>query len=169
MCYTTEQGLKIAIRENNDVLTKKEIRHIIRFTGNFLLGKRMCGNITVVLRNKVFKKYEWGYCGPTNYDNYRHREFEILLNSSTTRKNQIVTILHEMIHLKQYARGELVCYSGMNLKWLGQKIDVTEMEYVNYPWEIEANLSEKVLYELYMEHVRHEKNFDRLSETATSK
>ena len=146
--------MKIHVRGPNERLTKKEIRDIVSFSSQILLGKRLSNYITVHVLNSKLKKYEWGYCGPTDWNNSKHREFEIVLNNTATRKNQIITILHEMIHLKQYARNELVCYNVGKYKWLGKKIYTDVNDYENLPWEIEAEKSEKVLFEMYREHVR---------------
>jgi hypothetical protein len=147
--------MKIYVRGPNERLTKKEIRDIVSFSSQILLGKRLSKYITVYVQNNKLKKYEWGYCGPTDWNYSKHREFEILLNNTASRKNQIITILHEMIHLKQYARNELVCYNTFGkYKWLGKKMYTSPNDYENLPWEIEAEKTEKVLFEMYREHVR---------------
>ncbi len=147
--------MKVYVRGPNERLTKNDIRDIICFSGDILLGKRLAKNIEVIVKNKNFKRYEWGYCGPTDWDNRNHRKFEILLNYNASRKNQIITLLHEMTHVKQYARKQLICYSVNNFKWLGKKMLTDANEYDNLPWEIEARLAETFLLGLYYEHVRH--------------
>lgn len=144
--------MKISVRGPNEKLTKKEIRDIVSFSGHLLLGKRLSNNIKVIVQNQKLKKLEWGYCGPTDYHNSRHREFEILLNNSAGKRIQIITLLHEMIHLKQYARDELKCFDSLNFRWLGRKVEILPEEYETLPWEIEAHMSENILYTLYQEH-----------------
>lgn len=146
--------MKIHVRGINERLSKKDIRDIVSFSGEILLGKRLAKNVTVIVKNKNFKRYEWGYCGPTDWHNRKHREFEILLNYNASRKNQIITLLHEMAHVKQYARNELVYYNVGNYRWLGKRIITDINEYDTLPWEIEAVQAEKFLLELYNEHVR---------------
>lgn len=146
--------MKIYVRGINERLTKKDIRDIVSFSGEILLGKRLAKNVTVIVKNRNLKRYEWGYCGPTDWNNRKHREFEILLNYNASRKNQIVTLLHEMAHVKQYARNELVCYNVGNYRWLGKRIITDIDEYDTLPWEIDATQIEKFLLEQYNEHVR---------------
>jgi Zn-dependent peptidase ImmA (M78 family) len=146
--------MEISVRGKNNKLTKKEIRDIISFSSKILLGKRLSKYVSITVLNSKLKKYEWGYCGPTDWNNSKRREFEILLNNSASRKNQIITILHEMVHLKQYTRNELVQYHNDKYKWLGKKIRIETTQYETLPWEIEATKTEKVLFELYREHVR---------------
>jgi len=53
------------------------------------------------------------------------------------------TLAHEMVHVKQYARGQIT--HGKNLKskfWMGQRI---KSQYYDSPWEIEAYSKERVL------------------------
>ena len=147
--------MKIYVRGPNGRLTKKEIRDIVSFSSQILLGKRLSRYITVYVQNSKLKRYEWGYCGPTDWNSGKHREFEILLNNTASRKNQIITILHEMVHLKQYARKELIVYNSIGkYKWLNSKIQTGDDDYENLPWEIEASQTEKVLFEMYRDHVR---------------
>jgi len=146
--------MKIYVRGINERLTKHEIRDIVAFGGETLLGKRLSKNVTVIVKNSNLKRYEWGYCGPTDWHNRKHREFEILLNYNASRKNQIITLLHEMAHVKQYARSQLICYGHNSFKWLGKKVLTESNEYVNLPWEIEAVQAEKYLLELYKQYKR---------------
>lgn len=146
--------MKIHVRGINDRLTKKDIRDIVSFSGEILLGKRLAKNVTVIVKNKNLKRYEWGYCGPTDWNNRKHREFEILLNYNASRKNQIITLLHEMAHVKQYARNQLMCNEYNSFKWLGKKVLTEPHEYDSLPWEIDAVQTEQYLFTLYNEHVR---------------
>ena len=52
------------------------------------------------------------------------------------------TLAHEMVHAKQYIRGEL---NGYNFSWKGRK--PRNYKYENAPWEKEAYGREKELYQ----------------------
>ena len=55
------------------------------------------------------------------------------------------TIAHEMVHVKQYARGEL--YQGIRVnkyRWQGKWVG--NMDYWDEPWEIEAHGREAGLF-----------------------
>jgi len=146
--------MKISILGKNDELSKKDIKHLLNFVCDILLGKRLCKNIKITVKNVKLKKNEWGYCGPTDYYNNNYRDFEILLNNSTSKRNQIFTLLHEAVHIKQYARREFLCHDPKNFRWLGKKVKIKLSDYENLPWEIEAKNAEEVLYQLYMDHVK---------------
>lgn len=67
----------------------------------------------------------------------------MVLDTAVNLENLIITIAHEMVHVKQYARGQIK--HGKNLKsrtWMGQK---NKSQYYDSPWEIEAYSKERVL------------------------
>ena len=59
-----------------------------------------------------------------------------------------MTLAHEMVHVKQYAKGEINVWLN---KWHKQKIDTDTVPYEQLPWEIEANTYERLLYNIYKE------------------
>lgn len=69
-------------------------------------------------------------------DRLSRYEYQIVLSKRLGRKNTISTIAHEMVHVKQMIRGELVMKSTLN-KWNGKTFPTT-YDYFNSPWEIEA-------------------------------
>jgi hypothetical protein len=56
-------------------------------------------------------------------------------------KSMMQTLAHEMVHAKQYLRGELCGYS---MSWKGKK--PRNYKYENAPWEREAYKLEAELY-----------------------
>ena len=65
----------------------------------------------------------------------------------TGSKRRIMeTIAHEMVHIKQYAKGELVDLSRCgSTRWLENVVD-TSTNYWDLPWEIEAHGKEPGLF-----------------------
>jgi hypothetical protein len=65
----------------------------------------------------------------------------MLLDSNLRGDRLFETLAHEMIHVKQYAKGQ---YKAVRTKrfWMGQHV---KAEYYNRPWEIEAMAREKLL------------------------
>lgn len=83
-------------------------------------------------------------------NNIRPREFSIELDAGIRGDELVSTIIHEMVHVWQYARGRLVDTKVNNKKkWLGQKITVEESDYENLSWEIEASKLELELLKEY--------------------
>ena len=78
----------------------------------------------------------------------RPREFTIRINSSQSLQEMLSTIAHEMVHVKQYARGELKDFSRTTnvCKWKGTTMEWEKIHYYDQPWEIEAHGRERGLF-----------------------
>lgn len=72
------------------------------------------------------------------------REFYVRVDSALEREDFITTLLHEMVHVKQYVKGELKDMSGFRILWKKEEFH-SQMEYHDRPWEIEAYTLEKEL------------------------
>ena len=71
----------------------------------------------------------------------------------------LIVLAHEMVHVKQYAKGEMKDFVyGNRVKFKGSIINDNIVEYWDQPWEIEAHGKEKGLYLRFLEH---EKNKNR--------
>ena len=66
-------------------------------------------------------------------------DFLIEINSRMREVSIIKTVLHEMIHVKQYAEGRLT-----QTEWMGRPHP--DLPYRELPWEIEAYAREQELY-----------------------
>jgi hypothetical protein len=66
------------------------------------------------------------------------RDFIIRLDTSLDIRKFVEAIMHELVHVKQYARGELKPINGGMNKWNKQKYDLDKIDYWETPWEIEA-------------------------------
>lgn len=137
--------MKISVRGKNDVLSKKHIRYIVKLFGKLILSPQLYPNINLLVQNMNLDNNAWGFCGVSDIEEKRPRSFEILLNSKLPKNKQIKTLAHEMTHLRQIARGQFITYEYGSYSWNGERLDMTQDEYSNMPWEIEANLSEETL------------------------
>lgn len=147
--------MKISIKGNTEALTKKEMKYLLDFFAGILLGKRLSPNVELkVYVSDTLPTNLWGLCLPTDDDRKLPREFEIFLSSTISRKKSIKTLAHEMVHIKQFARGEFKVYDKGKYKWMGKQLFMTEQQYRKMPWEVEAHLSEKYLYDAYKVHMK---------------
>lgn len=75
-------------------------------------------------------------------------EYEIKFSRKIKNMKRIVqTLAHEMVHVKQFAKGEM--YDHMNadtIRWRRNTYNLREMNYWDYPWEIDAYGREMGLY-----------------------
>lgn len=90
-----------------------------------------------------------GFCNidPDYGDIHRPRDFIIDLQSQMSKTLYTITLLHELVHLRQMVRGQITYKCGRMI-WDG--IRVTELDYAIQPHEIEAFDSEWPLYLEYM-------------------
>lgn len=54
-------------------------------------------------------------------------------------------VAHECVHMKQYLRGEVKDLARDQKKWKGEMYNLTEVNYSDLPWEIEAHMLEMPL------------------------
>jgi hypothetical protein len=127
-------------------------KQAVKFYGRYLLGENMYHKITV---NLVFEKFKKG-CNDYAYclwedNNVRGKEFTITIDKTLSKKAMLFALAHEMVHVKQYAKGELSDYLKVNkCKWFGTRYDLDKVDYWEYPWEIEAHGRERGLYVKFM-------------------
>lgn len=88
-----------------------------------------------------------GYCLPTDdADPQRPREFDIEIKKDLPLRTLLETVAHELVHAKQFARGELYQSSRTaKHRWQGEWLDKNP-EYWDLPWEIEAHGREVGLF-----------------------
>tara|TARA_R100001591_G_scaffold83826_1_gene90261 strand:+ start:276 stop:689 length:414 start_codon:yes stop_codon:yes gene_type:complete len=78
-----------------------------------------------------------GYCHSMN-----KREFELEIDKKLKENDFISTVAHEMVHVWQYATGQL-SQKGCKEFWRGR--DYTKTSYSKQPWERQAMRMEKQL------------------------
>ncbi len=81
------------------------------------------------------------------------KDIAVRLGSNLTKFELLKVFGHEMIHVKQIARGQLKLIpsrTGFNVFWLGKKMK--PMPYLERPWEIEALSGEEILFRKMTDH-----------------
>lgn len=125
-----------------------ELKRAALFFGRELLSRQMFSHIEVEI-NLTTTIRDLGDCCITHYNDWnKARYFEIRLRKPRSLPLMIKTLAHEMVHLKQFAKGEL---NDDHTKWKGFYIDSESIDYFDQPWEIEAASLEAVLYIMYEE------------------
>ena len=67
----------------------------------------------------------------------------ISINKSIPFLRQMQALAHEMVHAKQFLRGELG-HKGSDLRWKG--LSAAKVAYIDQPWEVEAYRMERDLF-----------------------
>jgi hypothetical protein len=161
------KGLKMQIRTFDITgvsLVIDELEAAAQFYGELLMGKTLIKNLKIRL---VFSKTQ-GNGATWEDDIARPREFTITLEKGMSKRETFITLAHEMVHVKQYATGELRDYmsSSKLQRWRNEKRDWSQVEYWDLPWEIEAYGRERGLYVRYVDHVVDKEFLDSLKKSA---
>lgn len=127
---------------------RKYVKSIAEFCVRKLMPKMQDLEIEIKLRKFAKNASAYGYCMPIDdYEVYdRPRQFELEINSSIRLRRLLETVAHELVHAKQFARGEL--YQGIRVnkhRWQGNWLE-DNLDYWDLPWEIEAHGREVGLF-----------------------
>ena len=128
--------------------SKKEYRDFVRrdvwVYSEKLMSKTLVNTLGITVKlthNLTEKEGAEGFCIWDEWDDLRKtpREFTIDLDSSISIRDILINLAHEMVHVKQWVKGEMYEYSKSNMvRFMKKKYDMNDMDYYDYPWEIEA-------------------------------
>jgi hypothetical protein len=139
--------------------TQKIVKDLTRFCADMLMSKRLVDGLLV--RVEFIKDLDNEYDGDCEYvdEESRPKEFLIRVNDSLKLSKKLRTICHEMVHVKQYATGEMKYMSrpARFTKFQGT-LYPDEFDYWDSPWEIEAFGREPGLYTRWIDSRGHTKN-----------
>jgi hypothetical protein len=151
-----EVFMRIALRTKNGAVLSPFERKVTKLACMFYATKLMTPRlvnsleITINVHNEYHKNT--GYLGdavPTDDEvTSRPKRFEINLDFQKRFKNLLISLGHEMVHVKQYAKGELKFHERGNTVTF-QKQQYTDDEYWESPWEIEAYGREPGLWQKF--------------------
>lgn len=96
--------------------------------------------------NLIDQEGVYGWCDYLDAESQRPREFEITVDNQSSKETFVSTILHEMVHVKQWARNEMRDISTYTRRWKDSKIQIDETDYLEHPWEVEAFEMEERLF-----------------------
>ena len=127
--------------------SNKAVRKLVEFATSYyaekLMAKRTINNLTININLKRNFMRDTGCEGTAiiweDWERFRPREFLIELDSSVKIRNLLITLAHEMVHVKQWAKNEMYeYYKGDEVRFMKTKYDMNNLNYWDFPWEIEA-------------------------------
>ena len=149
-------------------LTRKIVKTAAWWYAEKLMGKRLIAGLEININLNKNLLSEDGNEGTAIWedDSVRPKEFTITLDTSCTIRNILITLAHEMVHVKQWARGEMYEYVERDMvRFNKTKFDMADINYWDYPWEIEAFGRQLGLFVRFCEHMGFEKD-DNMKEEA---
>jgi hypothetical protein len=132
-------------------VTKQQIADAVYFYAEYLMSDRLLQNIeieVVLEKDLIRNEGDQAYCVNMS-DSGAAREFEISIDSGMGKRALLLALAHEMVHVKQYAKGELKYLSSKKLQRFQGKDYHPDYLYWEKPWEIEAFGRELGLYSMF--------------------
>ena len=149
--------MKIYVRsKSSNALSYSETKKLIMTIAKSMMSAQMIKRLTITINfidmGPISPENPGADCGWED-TNYRPREFSINICTRLSRTNQISSIVHEMVHVRQYATGQLFEYFNhlynKYTRWKNKLVS-TRVPYMKQPWEIEAYRIENVTYKKYV-------------------
>lgn len=134
-CYTTYMEIKTVSRSK---VRKVTIELATKFLRKELKLERSKFQLTIYTMSGLRKRE--GYNGVVAQTG--EREITMMVDSRLGEGDLIQCVAHEMVHVKQIAKGQLTTDIRNNQLWLGQRVNVV---YHERPWEQEAFARERLL------------------------
>lgn len=136
---------KISVRGVKNVKLRNMYRKAADRMLEQLLGPRM--HITLELEFSDLMKTDKAF-GLCHYDEceYNPREFFVQIDHQQSLRQRLITLAHELIHVKQFARKELYDMPCGRTRWRKEIVQAQDIPYRDLPWEKEAFLLQDALY-----------------------
>jgi len=151
--------VELKVRGRSKYLSKPLTKKAITFYAEKLMTPRLIESLTIDILYVPHIELgdSVGQCTPI-YDQFVPKDFEIYIANDITKKNTLLSLAHEMVHVKQYARGELYEYARKPhlSRWkdkIWEDFERQGDEYWFLPWEIEAHGYEKGLATVFSRHM----------------
>jgi hypothetical protein len=146
--------MQIKIANCDDINLRKEIRNITEFVmKHFFCGSKILTNVGIHIKIDNMETRQngaWGLCIWKD-DRHKPRKFSIVLSDDQSKKNFTLTLMHELVHVKQYLAGEMKDYKTGQTKWkktIYGSVDEIE-DSTHLPWEKQASKLSEHLYKIY--------------------
>lgn len=149
---------------NSKMLSSNDLS-LFKDVAKYTLNKFVANSVQNKLRISVLfkKKVKNCWSGECVYlgveDNFRKFDLEIVVDTKDKRYNNpvkqneitIKTLIHELVHVSQYANNQLFDYTDGKTKFEGKiyQTKFNEREYWNSPWEVLAYGWQECVYEEY--------------------
>lgn len=156
--------MKISIVGKPRKIEKKQVRKAVQFYAKELMNPQLLKNISVQVtfaKNLLKRTGDFGGCDQESNHPYNPRDFMLELDDNLCERTTLITLAHEMTHIKQYATGELkdeyIRLSNV-VRWRGKYYTVNQNSYLKknhdvdqHPFEQDANKWEEKLYKRWKE------------------
>jgi hypothetical protein len=144
-----EKSTMVLTVKGGTKLQKELARELVTFVKDKYLSNYTTLDIELTIKKNLSEETgAEGFCFAV--ESARPRTFEIEIDKDLSITKFIKTVIHELVHVRQYAKGELIDYSRGRAKvsWKGK--DYTKTSYSRQPWERQAYRLQESLYNEFM-------------------
>jgi hypothetical protein len=128
--------MKINIVNCPDVNFKPYVEEAVAFYSKELIPDGRLRNRCKVKIRFTNKIDEYGFASVEGFNSRNEpREFLVEVHPGIGVRAILETLAHEMVHVKQYIRGET---NDQLSVWRGRRINSDKVDYWEHPWEIDA-------------------------------
>lgn len=136
---------------------KRTLQKAAEYYSSLLMKRSVAASVflNIVIKSKLEDDAE-GYCHFVE-EKDSIKTFRIEVQRDESLETMLLRLAHEVVHLKQFAAGELRFTTGCQKisTWQGRKINENKIDYWDLPWEVEAHGREQGLYaRFYKKHIR---------------
>ena len=140
------------MRELNITGGKKKQRQVVEDVVKWSIKKLNLHRIRTLNLTFSIKTLKSLYGQLEQLDDKR-REFSVVLDKNVDTKDLIRTVIHEMVHIKQYIRKEMDSeIVGSRMRWKSKTYPY-DIKYDDMPWEKEADRLETKYGNEYLEEI----------------
>lgn len=145
--------MKIVIHDVRDHQKREKLRDAAKLFLRELIPYHVRQNLKIdITLNPRFEDFgEAITAGRYRYKKgVRPTSFKVTLHPHKWRWSKLLkTLAHEIVHVKQFAIGEMFEPSDHVTVWKSRRIVNDNLPYHKHPWEVEAAGNEALLYELW--------------------
>jgi hypothetical protein len=114
------------------------------------LGLTRLSSLDIDIAFKNLGEGSYGLCSVAETENSGRnkpmRSFIIEVNKTMNISMIVRTVLHEMVHVRQFARGQLdTTVNPKGIRWKSAHVNDDTVDYMDLPWEKEAHKLEEKL------------------------
>jgi hypothetical protein len=146
--------MHIELFGSHKTITNSLVKLSLEFYAEQLISKRLRSAISLRVFFKTGMLKATGLEASCMWEdrNIRAREFMFQVDMALSKRKLFLSLAHEMVHVKQYATGQMKHYlrHRPDISWLGKFVDDTKVPYDKLPWEQEAWNLETSLYKQFL-------------------
>lgn len=108
-------------------------------------------HLTVIFTSRMPDKLKGITFCQHSSESTAYQVIKVRIDARLSKKQQALVLAHEMIHVKQYAKGELMVIKEQHVLWQGRKYHYQHNRRHRVPWENEAYQNDHLLSKLSKE------------------